>query len=454
MRAAGRVLRWLGAALGVLITILAAVFGLLQTQAGRAWLARTVAQAVSDPDFIVTIDGIGGLVPFRMTIERIHIGDRDGTYLTLHDAGLDISATALLAGRAHIRSLTFSEIDMARPSTAPSTTPLIDYLEVPRLPVSVLLDRLSIGRLALAPPVLGETVIATVAGSAELAGQTAQVGLDLHRTDGASGSLLLAIELAGTAPVLSVRLDATEPTGILLDRLLDRTDRPALALSANGSGPLADWHGRVSASAGALARFDADVTFGVAADTVLAMSGTAALMPLLPAELGALVGDRVALSLRARFSEQVVVDPISIETALGTVAGDVAFGGPQKTLAAHLRATIPELSRLADLVGETFNGSATVTATATGTESRPTLQLNMSGTEIRFGPSGADRVEAEISATPPGFSTTPKPAWKSRQRAGSKELSRPRGLRYRPSLVATSIGRSSPLPPATGAPSI
>jgi hypothetical protein len=44
MHGAARALRWFGAALGLLITVLLAAFGLMQTQAGRTWLARTAAQ--------------------------------------------------------------------------------------------------------------------------------------------------------------------------------------------------------------------------------------------------------------------------------------------------------------------------------------------------------------------------------------------------------------------------
>jgi translocation and assembly module TamB len=83
-----------------------------------------------------------------------------------------------------------------------------------------------------------------------LVGEAAHVTFDLHRIDGSAGNVLLAMELAGATPVLSLRLEAAEPTGILLDRLLGRTDRAPVALSVNGAGPLADWHGRANASAG------------------------------------------------------------------------------------------------------------------------------------------------------------------------------------------------------------
>ena len=407
MHGAARALRWFGAVLGLLIAIFFAVFGLLQTQVGRTWFAKTIAQAISDPDFTVAIEGLSGIVPFRLTIEKIEIGDRDGVYLTLRDVGLDVSAAALLSRRLHIRSLSVGEIDMARSSTAPSTTPMTEYLQVPHLPVEVVLDRLSIGRLALAPPVLGESVVATAEGNAQLAGETAHVALDLHRTDGAAGNIVLALALAGSTPVLSLRLDAAEPTGVLLDRSLGRTDRQPLALSVNGSGPLADWHGRLSASAGAVARLDADVNLAVTTETILGLSGTAELASLLPPEFAPLIGDRLAFSLHAAFGERIVVHALSIDAAVGTVTGDGTFGGPNEAVEAHLRANVPELSPLAGLFGGHIEGAASLTADMTGTEKHPARALNLSGTAIRLGSSGAEHVEAEVSVTPTGVLDKP-----------------------------------------------
>ena len=70
MRAMARALRWFGAALGLLIAALLVAFGLLQTQAGKTWLAGTISRAVSSPDFSVTMKGLGGIVPFRLAACR------------------------------------------------------------------------------------------------------------------------------------------------------------------------------------------------------------------------------------------------------------------------------------------------------------------------------------------------------------------------------------------------
>ena len=408
MHTVGKFLRGLGLVLGVLALSLVAVFAVLQTQLGKAWLAREIGQTLGDPDFTIALDGLKGFVPFNMTVERIDIGDRDGTYLTLRDASLDISAAALLTGKAHIRLLTIAEVDMTRSSTAPSTTPFLDYLKVPHLPIPVDLDRLSIGKLALAPPVLGENILATVEGSAALAGGKAHIALDLHRVDNSAGNILLAMEIAGQPPVLSLQLDATEPTGVVLDRLLGRVDRLPLSLSLNGSGPLADWHGRLKASAGRSAHLTADLVLAAADETVLGISGTAGFAPLLPSEVAPLIGDQVALSMRTKFGDGIVVDPLSVEITAGVLTGHFAIGGPQEAVAADLHAHLPELSVLSGLLGQALGGSAVLTASVTGTESRPSLELNLSSDGTRIASFGADHVDANVRASSAGALDNPE----------------------------------------------
>jgi translocation and assembly module TamB len=436
MHAAVKTVRWFGAALGLLVGAPIVIFGLLQTPSGQAWLARIVAQAVSSPDFVVTIEGLGGIVPFRMTAERVEIADRDGIYLTARDFSLDISPAALLKGRLRIRWLSFAGIGMARLSTAPSTTPWAEYLKVPHVPIGVVVDRLSIDRLALAAPVLGENLVATVEASARLEGETARAALKLHRTDGTAGNIDLAMELAGATPTLQLQLEASEPTGVLLDRLLGRSDRPPLALSLNGAGPLVDWHGQLGASAGSLAHVNADLTLAIATEKTLVVSGSAAVAPLLPSTLAPLAGDRLAISMRARFNDEIVIDALSINAALGKVTGNGSFGGPNDAIAAHLRAEVPELSPLAGLLASPIGGSAKLTTEVSGTESRPQLELNLSGAGVRLGSSGAEHVEADVSVAATEALANPEARIKVAAQGRIGGLATPEGV-----AVPTELGR-------------
>ncbi len=399
----GRLLHRIGIALGLLIALFAAIFGLAQTPPGQRWLGRAIAEALSGPDFLVSIDGLDGLVPFHFEIARIEIGDAGGTYLTLHNLAVRVSPTKLLSGRVSIGSLTIGEIDMARlPSSSGSSRPLAYYLHVPQLPTEVALERLVIERLALGAPVAGDRVISTIEGRARIAGDSARISFDLRRVDGRAGSIALAITIIGTPPVLSLRLSASEPTGILIDRLLDRRDHLPFALSVDGIGPIADWHGLVTASAGAGARLDANVSLAAADETGFGLSGTANLASLLPIGLAPIVGDRVRLAMHARLSQQIALGRLTIDARAGTLMTDATLKRPNDLVAAHLHTGIPDLSLLSPLLGAKLGGSGSLSATLADGKTRPTLTANLSIIGARAYGSSAAQIEVKASAIPLG----------------------------------------------------
>jgi translocation and assembly module TamB len=167
---------------------------------------------------------------------------------------------------------------------------------------------------------------------------------------------------------------------------------------------------------------------------VLGLSGTTAFAPLLPAEFTPLVGERVVLSLRTTFGDRILLDHMSVETAAGTLTGDAAFGGPDKAIGAHLRGNVPELSIFADLIGQPINGSAVLMASVDGSESRPALELNLSGTGIRLGPSGAEHVEADFSAAPTGVLDNPETRIEVAAKGRIERLIIPEGVAAPPEL--------------------
>ena len=334
MRAAAR---WLAIAIAVPLALVLAAFGLLQTRIGQDWLAAAVARAASSPGFSLTIEGLRGTVPLRITATRIEVGDDKGMWLSLRNVALDLAPVELLSGKVHVRSLDIADVDMRRSSSPRSSEPLSQSLRVPHLPVAVVLDRLTITRLTLMPPVLGEKVVATIKGSAAVESGTARADLDLQRTDGFPGNIAVQMALTGSNPVLDLQIKAEDPTGVLLDHWARRTDRLPLALALDGKGPVADWHGQLAASAGTVARVDADITLGVGSRTVFEISGIAALAALLPADLASAVGDRATFSLHTEFGRPMA-SRLAIGIAAGALAGDSSFDRSDGAIAAHLRA--------------------------------------------------------------------------------------------------------------------
>src|SRR5204863_530705 len=59
-------------------------------------------------------------------------------------------------------------------------------------------------------------------------------------------------------------------------------------------------------------------------------------------------------------------------------------------------------------LGQPLGGSAAITASVSGTESRPSLDLNLAIGGIRFASSGAEHLEAGIRASPSGALDNPE----------------------------------------------
>jgi translocation and assembly module TamB len=392
---------WLGLFVVALAVLVAAGFGLLQTRSGKDVLAAAISRVARGPNFALTVDGLSGLVPFQMTARRIALADADGAWLTLRDVRLEIVPADLFAGRLHVRLARAAEVDAVRPSTGPSK-PLAEQLHVPRLPFALAVDRLVIDRLALAPAVLGASVVATVSGDVTVTGATAHAALDIHRIDASPGSVALRLTLSGTGPRLDLHLKASEPTGILLAQALHRTDRLPTTLSIDGDGPVSDWHGRLGAAAGPQARLDADLALAVTTETVLGLSAHADMAPLLPPDLAPLVGDNASLSLHATFGGRIVVDHLEFTTASGSIAGDAALGGPSRAVSGHLRADLPDLSKLAGIARGELHGSATLAAELSGDEIRPIVKADLTASGLGNARLSARRIEAHLAAAPTG----------------------------------------------------
>jgi translocation and assembly module TamB len=394
-------LRLLALGITILAAVLATGFGFLQTRPGKDWLAAAIGRLVSSPDRTWAIKGLAGSVPFAMTARLIEVGDVDGVWIRLHDVRLDLDPAALLAGRLHVQLARAAEIDQARPPGGPSKT-LAQLLQVPHLPMPLVVDRLVIDRLALAAPVLGESIVATVAGNVAAGGATAHAMLDLHRIDSSPGSIALDMTLAGAAPTLALHLRADEPTGRLLADALGRSDPMPSVLTIDGHGPVADWHGRLIATAGAEARLDADVALGISDKTVLGVAAHADVLPLLPAKVAPLVGDRASLALNATFGSRIALDRLSFATASGRVAGNASLDRESGAVAAHLRADLPDLSKLAGLTGGQPRGSAAMTVELSGDEHHPVAKADLTAAGVAISGSGAQQVEAHLRATPAG----------------------------------------------------
>src|SRR5688572_27241859 len=93
-----RTLKYIGILLAVLLLLVVALFGFLQTETGRGIILAQVQGAMAEGPIKLQASGISGVVPFDMAVEGVVLSDAKGTWLTIDRAALDWSPLKLLAG--------------------------------------------------------------------------------------------------------------------------------------------------------------------------------------------------------------------------------------------------------------------------------------------------------------------------------------------------------------------
>ena len=253
MRWALRVLRraalGLGAVLGFTAVLVAAAWGVLATEWGRDSLANVLAENLSAPDAVVTIQSLEGPLPQHIGLRGVAISDAKGPRITVDSLSIDWSPWGLLQGRIHVRAAEASRIEILRPGEGETDWAALAS-DIAEFPYAVIVDRLSVQKLSLGKAILGQP--ATIRVDATLAGRAGSVlrtELTVDRIDGQGGGGHVRAVLDIASERLDLEVAINEPAGGVLAGLLDIPDHPPLAVTLSGEGVLSDWRGKLSARA-------------------------------------------------------------------------------------------------------------------------------------------------------------------------------------------------------------
>lgn len=227
-------------------------------------LERLIQNALSGAGRDVTVRGFRGALSGRAEMDSLTISDSEGVWLTLSDAVLDWNRSALLRGRLQVNELSAARIEVPRLPVADEDAALTPEasgtgLSVPELPVAVIVEELSADELVLGAPVLGQRLTMTLDGALRLDGGEGEVNLDLVRTDGPRGEIVLEGAFSNATQELTVDLLFDEAEGGVASGLLGIPGAPALRLSVEGSDPIDDFTARVTLATDGAERFGGEV---------------------------------------------------------------------------------------------------------------------------------------------------------------------------------------------------
>ncbi len=237
------------AAVGILLLLVIGLFGALQTGVARERLRLMIAESTAGSGTQIHLDAIEGVVPFDMRLTGLRLSDRNGIWATADRIDVDWSPLALLTRRLEVDRLAAGAIDLARMPAAEETQepeasegPLI-----PELPVTIDLRSLSIERLSLGAPILGQPATLSLQASAKLGAPRdgLSASLALRELGGIAGTATLDLAYRPDDDFLKLSGKVDEPQGGVLGQLAGLPRGSDLQIAVAGEGPLADWRGRM-----------------------------------------------------------------------------------------------------------------------------------------------------------------------------------------------------------------
>lgn len=398
-RIARRVGLCFGGVLAGLAALVVAAALLLQTGPVKTWLAATLSNVASSASgYEVSIHGIDGALPSDVTIASLEIADADGVWLGLRDLELRWRPAALLGGRLEVDRLAAAEGIVARPPAGepePAAEPAPLDFALPGLPFEVELRDLSIAELRLGAPLIGQDIAAAIFGSAALGGRPwdAQLQLDLQRLDEPGRAALMLRTSPGDGP-LTLSAEVEEPADGIIAGLLDIPGRPPVSLRLVGSGPAAQWQGRLDAAAGD-AQAALDLKLALDESVGLSMAGTVDPGGLAGAGIRDVLPRPIAIDAALSWTPGVALDIDHV--ALSSAGLEVSLRGRFDEVAHTVDGVVDLaasdgalIARLADPVGAQ---SLRLTARAAGSVAAPDIEVSGYATTVTAPGVSAERMD-------------------------------------------------------------
>lgn len=411
-----RWLRWIAWTLCGVLGLVLALFLFIQTGPGKktlAWAAEKGVAAV--PGLSARVVGVGGFLPFSLSVEGLTLSDETGVWLAVKDFRFAWSPAALMRGRVELTEVSADTIRLLRapvlPPTAeePKSAPLVWPPVFPDLP-PLLLDKLAVSRIILDKEAAGQRAVLALDG--RLSEESGAVALTLRvaRLDGPKAFLDVSGALNYQDWTLLARVAAQEAPGGLLGSALDPGAAGPLRLDLAGRGSLADWKGRLGATLSGAPLLTSEIALSVpfTTDARVRASVSGDVRPpknLLPAEAAGLLEDGIAFQVGGGMvmgKDALYLDALKIQAGPAALSASGFTDPDEETMDFELGLDAPDLSKFSALAGQPLSGGVSMKAVLSGGLYRPDGKITLAGSNIRTAEAGIRNLALQFGLTLPG----------------------------------------------------
>jgi len=291
----------------------------------KGYLTNLIEKNLSGASRDVNIVGFAGALSSQATIEQLTIADADGVWLTLEDIVLSWNRRALLRGAIDVQELSAARIIVDRAPLSEDTGPAPEAqpFSLPELPVSISLDQLDIARIELGESFLGEPIVVSLTGDAQLGDGEGAANIVATRIGGKAGLFQINGSYVNATRVLDLLLKLEEGPDGIAARLLDLPGRPTVALEIVGAAPLDDYAATLAIATDGQDRLSGAFVLAAVEDTqriTLDISGD--ISPLFAPDYQSFFGNDASLSAEVIRSDDGRIEVPNLALDAGRVALD------------------------------------------------------------------------------------------------------------------------------------
>ncbi|MBE7732541.1 translocation/assembly module TamB domain-containing protein [Devosia faecipullorum] len=354
----------------------------------KDWLTSFVEGQLSTPERQIRLSNIEGILGSDVAIREITISDAEGVWLRVNNSSLNWNQAALFTGRLDVRTLRADSIDYIRNAipvegAVDLPSPETGTLEIPEFPVAIQLGELAVPNVRFGEDVFGLASQVSLAGSMTLEGGNLDAVLDIERLDGPGGNLDLNIAYKREGNSIDLGLSLVEPQNGVIANLLNIENRPAMTLTLDGEGALADLEAQM--------RLLADDREALAGTARIAQSGEGFAIDV---DLGGPLSTLIAEPYRPFFGPETRLRAKALlRDGGGFEISGLTLGGGQLDLSASA-ATTPDnfLSRLEVAARIADSAGTMVTLPVAGNATR----VGVADFSVQFGTGADDAWQAGI----------------------------------------------------------
>ncbi len=213
-----------------------------QTEDDNGFLVNLLQDNLSGPGRYVRLSDVDGLLSSNARIGAITVADDQGVWLTISNAQISWTRSALFRRVLDVEFLTAETIEVTRKPIADQSLPAAQArsFAIPELPIAVDITQVSAEEIILPAEVLGIDARLTFESSVLLDQEGLRLLFDGQRLDGPGGDLTIDLGFIREGSVMSLDVDMSEPQNGVIANALGIVGEPALRASVSGEGPVSD----------------------------------------------------------------------------------------------------------------------------------------------------------------------------------------------------------------------